>query len=116
MTAYEMRIIDWSSDVCSSDPATRGPEPAEAFYAELLAGRDEHLSPAERAAVRSARAMGEDPRGLAAGDAPGSEVKGQLSDVEIRTGQRRVGIEGVSTCYSGVTSPHSTTKTRKLNI
>src|SRR3546814_13798321 len=30
-TAYEMRISDWSSDVCSSDlhyPGTRGPPPA----------------------------------------------------------------------------------------
>lgn len=63
--------------------ATRGPEPDEAFYAELLAGRDDHLSDAERAAVRYARAMGEDPRGLAADEPLWSEVKAQLNDAEI---------------------------------
>ena len=63
--------------------ATRGPEPDEAFYAALLAGRDDHLSPAERAAVRYAQAMGEDPRGLAVDEALWGEVKAQLTDAEI---------------------------------
>src|SRR3546814_3130204 len=36
-TAYEMRISDWSSDVCSSDllPATQQPEPDPAMQEEL---------------------------------------------------------------------------------
>ena len=63
--------------------AARGPEPDESFYAALLAGSDDHLSDAERAAVRYARAMGADPRGLAQDEALWGEVKTQLSDAEI---------------------------------
>src|SRR3546814_8717409 len=35
-TAYEMRISDWSSDVCSSDPANVATErPSESLLAKL---------------------------------------------------------------------------------
>src|SRR3546814_1379738 len=34
-TAYEMRISDWSSDVCSSDLADRGEDGGDAFDPEL---------------------------------------------------------------------------------
>src|SRR3546814_8495941 len=36
-TAYEMRISDWSSDVCFSDLLTVGIEESDAFIAALLA-------------------------------------------------------------------------------
>src|SRR3546814_17016822 len=42
MTAYEMRISDWSSDVCSSDLAVTAEQPEE--IAALLASMDDHLA------------------------------------------------------------------------
>src|SRR3546814_5539542 len=38
-TAYEMRISDWSSDVCSSDLPLHGPAPPAEASAECLAAR-----------------------------------------------------------------------------
>src|SRR3546814_8521423 len=35
-TAYEMRISDWSSDVCSSDLGTPSPQPLSRFAGEGL--------------------------------------------------------------------------------
>src|SRR3546814_3407330 len=84
-TAYEMRISDWSSDVCSSDL----PEDALGFadrvrrtlagasFANLLGGargHDQHW-----------------PRGCAIGFS---------DDVRTRSEERRVGKECVSTCRS----------------
>src|SRR3546814_510559 len=83
-TAYEMRISDWSSDVCSSDLAETGLPPA--YPRELIAG------------------MALD----AAGFAPASEddllrycwhVAGVVG-VMMRSEERRVGKECVSTCRS----------------
>src|SRR3546814_6496010 len=45
-TAYEMRISDWSSDVCSSDlrrPLTVSPHPSTALSALLLDLRQKRL-------------------------------------------------------------------------
>src|SRR3546814_9310737 len=90
-TAYEMRISDWSSDVCSSDlvaspipngfPGTDGlPEPQEDL---------------------------EKAKGLlaAAGLADGFEIKAEFPNmnvygVDLRSEVRRVGKECVSTCRS----------------
>src|SRR3546814_8291047 len=36
-TAYEMRISDWSSDVCSSDLATFGKGPHDSFQCDIVA-------------------------------------------------------------------------------
>lgn len=63
--------------------AANGPEPDEAFYQALLAGNDIQLDPRERIAVRYARAMGEDPRGLAQDETLWAEAKALLSDAEI---------------------------------
>src|SRR3546814_6786501 len=71
-TAYEMRISDWSSDVCSSDLVARR---------AILRRQAEHL------ATRG------DQRALAAGrDADALDVG--------RSEERRVGKECVSTCRS----------------
>src|SRR3546814_4802852 len=92
-TAYEMRISDWSSDVCSSDLAQLG---AQAVHLPVA---DNQLPPAHRsfplcfcctvpcgAALQSARRVGRaDER--RAGICPRSE-------------ERRVGKECVSTCRS----------------
>src|SRR3546814_1288685 len=76
-TAYEMRISDWSSDVCSSDlvPYTRGAETSRPF-ADLIA----------------------EARALVAGGAREITLLGQ--NVNARSEERRVGKECVSTCRS----------------
>src|SRR3546814_16940448 len=93
-TAYEMRISDWSSDVCSSDLPGDGASPPR--------GGDDH-HPADRGAVT--------PGGGCGGDddpAPGRELppraSHRLSLVRVRVAdrseERRVGKECVSTCRS----------------
>src|SRR3546814_4075881 len=87
-TAYEMRISDWSSDVCSSDlahaSAVQGGVGAAGDGASAVVGEGHPVAVAPQA--------GEDvevrgPVALAVGVAPRSE-------------ERRVGKECVSTCRS----------------
>src|SRR3546814_3615157 len=93
-TAYEMRISDWSSDVCSSDLA----DPYLRWAGALEEGRNESSSDAEaRGAALShpARLLEprrRDPRPLLRHryDRRGRE----------RSEERRVGKECVSTCRS----------------
>src|SRR3546814_9720175 len=73
-TAYEMRISDWSSDVCSSDlrgflPGARGHRPRTLAPGEGRSGAEDR-SVAQRTAARN------------------------------RSEERRVGKECVSTCRS----------------
>src|SRR3546814_9184925 len=76
-TAYEMRISDWSSDVCSSDLAD-------------LAGRGVDLVGGRRRGQR----------GIAVAQ-PGGDVFGiDVQAHRIRSEGRRVGKECVSTCRS----------------
>src|SRR3546814_10271238 len=87
-TAYEMRISDWSSDVCSSDlwqmaRASQCPALEEQYAARL------HLSRRTTVAGRGARLSGG--RGRQAW---------QLRDRRHRSEERRVGKECVSTCRS----------------
>src|SRR3546814_6631286 len=72
-TAYEMRISDWSSDVCSSELRGYRPPPAPAEPERAAGGgrrrrRDRHVrGPGRRAALpgartaREAEAHGQDP-------------------------------------------------------
>src|SRR3546814_8194680 len=78
-TAYEMRISDWSSDVCSSDlvPGRRGRRGAVAVLAPHPPTHAEHSE--ERV-----------------GDHVGVALLGQ----QPRSEERRVGKECVSTCRS----------------
>src|SRR3546814_21029662 len=90
-TAYEMRISDWSSDVCSSDLPVGGVE------AKLIAGGEgadqrPHLV---RPAHREGRMMQQrldPPQRVGQG--------GGRLDGEPRSEERRVGKECVSTCRS----------------
>src|SRR3546814_5087508 len=88
-TAYEMRISDWSSDVCSSDLASSSL--TEDFYRLFLRKQasERELVNVSRACVLlvALAAM------LIARD-PGSRVLGLSSE------ERRVGKECVSTCRS----------------
>src|SRR3546814_4960272 len=78
-TAYEMRISDWSSDVCSSDlaPAPK-PAPPRASESDSLMSRQERQAQLLREAEESRMSALE----------------------ENRSEERRVGKECVSTCRS----------------
>src|SRR3546814_3585180 len=77
-TAYEMRISDWSSDVCSSDCTRRRPRPRH-----LWQGRTRQHRAAARGAFSATSVAA--PATRASHDAGG------------RSEERRVGEEGVST-------------------
>src|SRR3546814_10792350 len=87
-TAYEMRISDWSSDVCSSDLSH------ERHRAVVDAGHGSAGEPRER--VADDRAVADDER----------RVLGQVGGERLeRSEERRVGQECVRTCRSRW-SPH----------
>src|SRR3546814_9196073 len=96
-TAYEMRISDWSSDVCSSDLADRDIVAAVETLLEFvlldrrLAARDEDF---------------------AAGDEAAIEHVVDVVDLHLRSEERRVGKECVSTCRSRW-SPDNTKKKKQ---
>src|SRR3546814_8139807 len=79
-TAYEMRISDWSSDVCSSD------------LVEIALGVEihRHLAIAQAARIELARAV----------IAAERDVDAVLDAIVERSEERRVGKECVSTCRS----------------
>src|SRR3546814_2729253 len=87
-TAYEMRISDWSSDVCSSD-LTIGA--GDCFSGSLAALLDEGYCLAEALPKASAAAALST---LGQGAAP------SMPSRAARSAERRVGKEGVSTCRS----------------
>src|SRR3546814_6625872 len=81
-TAYEMRISDWSSDVCSSDlAAVGGDHAAQAAIVEIALAAD-------------IVGVGEEYRVLLG---PGRHQPGRHA---LRSEERRVGKECVSTCRS----------------
>src|SRR3546814_1858061 len=90
-TAHEMRISDWSSDVCSSD-----------LKADFLAGRDEGGDINPHALVPAVS-----PWTLSAGSViAASLITGLNSDLpglvtaQVRSAERRVGNACVSKCIS----------------
>src|SRR3546814_4404294 len=85
-TAYEMRISDWSSDVCSSD-----------LQIEQLAGCD-RLTVSPDLLEQLAADEGKLQRKLAPGQA--GEARLSLNEAQFRSEERRVGKECVSTCRS----------------
>src|SRR3546814_1300543 len=85
-TAYEMRISDWSSDVCSSDLHRRGADPGRRS-AEARQPRDAE-DDAPRIGARRRR------------DRPGWLFRDEPPDDARRSEERRVGKECVSTCRS----------------
>src|SRR3546814_9807756 len=98
-TAYEMRISDWSSDVCSSDLHT--------IYGALLAGVDYVLMgagiPAQIPALLDdlSRGLACDYRISVAGSEPGDVDVVHLDPTDLlRSEERRVGKECCSTCRS----------------
>src|SRR3546814_4800725 len=102
-TAYEVRISDWSSDVCSSDLIVAGGLPADDD--ELVRAMRAHFLPCSRAAgaigrVRAFRDDALDPEFLDLA-VEGDPVFGDMIRVaQHRSAERRVGQECVSTCRS----------------
>src|SRR3546814_4976244 len=80
-TAYEMRISDWSSDVCSSDLYLDGPDHARARPAQHCRGRLARCQPCSCDPVRQYSGLPRETHGC-------------------RSEERRVGKECVSTCRS----------------
>src|SRR3546814_17410743 len=105
-TAYEMRISDWSSDVCSSDLRTR--------CFSLLAS-PEGIGPA------GTRIVGRWPKRSAPIGRPGTILSPMpssaapsnmpwLSATAVSSDERRVGKECVSTCRSRLSPYHKKKK------
>src|SRR3546814_18318585 len=111
-TAYEMRISDWSSDVCSSDLRrlinNGGDESLIARHAFLNAP---NLGSAARALVRNGQTTAEEAIRISRRDVADAEL------IADRSEERRVGNECVSTCRSRWSPYHSKKKhQRTTNI
>src|SRR3546814_2413111 len=94
-TAYEMRISDWSSDVCSSDLvhhfALLGGYGAEAIHPDLALESLGRMADPDKAAKNFIKAIG---KGL-------NKVMSKMGiSTYMRSEERRVGKECVSTCRS----------------
>src|SRR3546814_18683245 len=120
-TAYEMRISDWSSDVCSSDLTSSIDEVGNVVVAPGFG--QARLRAIARAAFPTAVGF----RGEAGvvGDFVGRDVGGNMflgapRRAAFRTGfrseERRVGNECVSTCRSRWSPYHYTKKNRHILI
>src|SRR3546814_5484073 len=97
-TAYEMRISDWSSDVCSSDLAYLGCRPPHGYHiqrtdgspAELRQLGHRHRAATQRNIVARAHVYRIDTH----------LVRSRDRGDHRRSEERRVGKECVSTCRS----------------
>src|SRR3546814_2673455 len=88
-TAYEMRISDWSSDVCSSDLGRQNQGIVTGYPALLVIDkkhRSQHLP---------SRYFGLRPRSAVV-----IRIQNMAAVTDGRSEERRVGKEGVSTCRS----------------
>src|SRR3546814_5158776 len=94
-TAYEMRISDWSSDVCSSDLAHEGfaAQPALLDLLELVLPFASEFGRGEFGDVQPCQQRHELAR-LGGGDQVAPFA------AQVRSDERRVGNECVSTCRS----------------
>src|SRR3546814_16941187 len=103
-TAYEMRISDWSSDVCSSDLEP----PREDVPHQRVAGTGEYdLNDVEPGFGGRSRDADED---------VSSRHRQNLDGIGVdRSEERRVGKECVSTCRSRW-SPYHETKNKQITI
>src|SRR3546814_2443887 len=98
-TAYEMRISDWSSDVCSSDLSTAplDPELADQFHKHFGIPVLQNYGATEFAGGVAGWTL---PDFLKSGEQRRGSVGKMNPGVEGRSEERRVGQECVSTCRS----------------
>src|SRR3546814_16709085 len=99
-TAYEMRISDWSSDVCSSDLGGRPGRAPVVRAGPAVPRRARRGEPGRRRGGRRGAA-----RRRRAGPAAGATMKRAVAFLPpfgcaARSEERRVGKECVSTCRS----------------
>src|SRR3546814_1660164 len=98
-TAYDMRISDWSSDVCSSDLRYR------------VEGREDSVEALDETSRREPRCEPREAHEIAEQDAdvvdpvgddrfPAVQARHDLAGQDVRSEERRVGKECVSTCRS----------------
>src|SRR3546814_8848149 len=80
MTAYEMRISDWSSDVCSSDLTLRGNPRRRQWRTRTAIRHDRHAWPGSRATRGS-----ELGRRLGHRWGPRTSLQGRWGEARIRT-------------------------------
>src|SRR3546814_12794000 len=107
-TAYEMRISDWSSDVCSSDLARRA-LPADAEHPRVLV---------DLAALNLQDGQRNEAKNLLQQVLDGRQATPEIealarSLLKERSEERRVGEEWVSTCRSRWQPSHSKKKQTK---
>src|SRR3546814_951962 len=91
-TAYEMRISDWSSDVCSSDLPTFAPRGTNANFIQPAGPSRLRIRTYERGVEAETLACG-----------TGAVASGLIAfrlGLAARSEARCVGKEGVSTCRS----------------
>src|SRR3546814_5923865 len=110
-TAYEMRISDWSSDVCSSDLLRR----PGLDRVDIIDAKRQHVLVVDRIddgvgvqLVAECLARGPQAR-IAAG-------AGILGENRRRSEERRVGKECVSTCRSRWSPYHSKKNTSRYHL
>src|SRR3546814_15709931 len=111
-TAYEMRISDWSSDVCSSD-LTQFARSLEEFVD--FAGRKPQVVRLDDECKAAATLNLQDGIGVvqAKGSAPSWTVGLDYQVSDRRSEERRVGKECVSTCGYGWSPDHYKKKKKK---
>src|SRR3546814_15687054 len=102
-TAYEMRISDWSSDVCSSDLSS--PDHWRRLRQAVQAGGRAARPPLRQKPGRF-RPAGDDPR----------RARRRCRSSGGRSEERRVGKECVSTCRSRWSPYHSKKKKTQKQI
>src|SRR3546814_2617840 len=97
-TAYEMRISDWSSDVCSSDLCRLPPAPMSFVIAADHPSLPGHFPgrPLVPGVVVLDRVL----------DAIEAHAGVALGALQLRSEERRVGTECVSTCRSRWSPSH----------
>src|SRR3546814_12594825 len=95
-----MRISDWSSDVCSSD-LSRQAGAIDPAFPRTEARTEDSLCTCHRGST-PAHGVGTGTQALAqrARDLPGGKVQAVLLSHPLRSEERRVGKECVSTCRS----------------
>src|SRR3546814_15186712 len=112
-TAYEMRISDWSSDVCSSDLRRHligqrhrldRPDPQQMLEGEM----ERHVPAGDGGRTRAAVGLYDVAVDLDLPLAEAREVRHRAQ--RTRSEERRVGKEGGSTCWSRGSPQHSKKK------
>src|SRR3546814_19530833 len=113
-TAYEMRISDWSSDVCSSDlrGSCRGSRDRSGCRHRSAAASGSGLE--SRGCKRKERAHRSEASAARAGWAAGAAFGRTVS--ACRTEERRVGDGCVSTCRYGWSANHKKTNTTMKQV